>query len=207
MAIVGIPEFVAFCLKYPGESRYQMACQGSELMIGLGKLYCDSCGTGKYDMPEKLGDYYDLTGTSMVYHNNVDFSKILKILEQEKLLIFDWAKTPQEEAKLESEFPPLMKFLVEILEKFEIGDKIPEIIHKIYSQLQMDVWNLNREQIQTWLAKNDTDIESTTNIDLTSDEYSEVVEHLQSAHKNSSDSMRGALRFQSMLLNADLSDD
>ena len=90
-------EFAAFCMKYPGESRYQMACQGSELIVGLGKMYCEKCGTGKFDMSTKLGNYYDITGTSMVFHNKVDFGKVLKMIEQDKILLFDWNESVLEE--------------------------------------------------------------------------------------------------------------
>ena len=40
-------EFAAFCMKYPGESRYQMAAQGSELIVGLGKMYL--CAIRRYE--------------------------------------------------------------------------------------------------------------------------------------------------------------
>ena len=39
MAIVGLPEFIAYCLANPGRSRFELSCQGSELMIGMIKYY------------------------------------------------------------------------------------------------------------------------------------------------------------------------
>ena len=204
MIIVGIPEFIAFCLKHPGESIYQMACQGSELMIGLGKLFCDKSGTGKYDMPELLGNFFDLTGTCMVYHNKVDFSKILKHLENEKLLIFDGTITPIIERMIEMDFPPLMKYLVQILDNFEIGDAVHPLLAKICSQLKLDVWSLQHDKIAKIFLKNDEQLQNSVNIDLSSEEFAESIKQMEMLHKNQNHCMANALQYQSVLINNQL---
>ena len=174
-------EFAAFCMKYPGESRYQMACQGSELIVGLGKMYCEECGTGKNDMAEKLGNFYDITGTSMVYYNKVDFKKILKKLKQEQLLIFNEKKTPLDEDECEKLFPPLMKILVKLLDKFEVGDVTPHLIEKILSQLEFHSKSLVDDNIQQLLLKS-LIISRESNVDIfnkSSDEYKDCIEQIQ----------------------------
>lgn len=168
-------------MKYPGESRYQMACQGSELIVGLGKMYCEECGTGKNDMPEKLGNFYDITGTSMVYYNKVNFAKILKKLKQQQLLLFDEKKTPLHEKQCERLFPPLMKRLVELLDKFEVGDVTPDLIEKILSQLEFDIKSLEENNIQQLLL-NSLIISREENRDIfsdNSDEYEDCIDQLQ----------------------------
>ena len=62
MALVGLPQFETFSVEYPNGSLYQMACQASELLIGIGKIFCDKIGTGKFDILRKMPEFYDITG-------------------------------------------------------------------------------------------------------------------------------------------------
>ena len=200
MAILGLPQFEYFAQKYPGESLYQMACQGSELLIGLGKLFCDKNGTGKFDMPKQMADYYDLTGTCMVYHNKVDFSKILKKLQHKKLLIFNAQETPQIEQMYEADFPSCMSALVNELESFEFGDEIPSLLGKISSQLTMSAWALRTSKIREILAASDTTM-NVNEIDENSIEYAECVDQLDQL-KNSGKSHRNKrLKHQRAIIN------
>ena len=206
MVISGQHEFAAFCMKYPGESRYQMACQGSELIVGLGKLYCEKCGTGKFDMPTKIGNYYDITGTSMVYHNKVDFSKILKCIEKEKLLLFDWKNTPLEEMAIEELFPPLMKYLVSILDKLEVGDPIPVFIKQILTQLDLDVWSLQIDNISKLIIEShysgtekDIDI-----VDPKSNEYKNCIAQINELKAHEDRKMANSLKVQTVVINHEL---
>ena len=68
MSICGIHEFIAYCLEFPGASCFELACEGSELMIGLIKLFCRDCGTGKWNMPDLVAEWCDLSGPCMVKH-------------------------------------------------------------------------------------------------------------------------------------------
>lgn len=180
-----------------------MACQGSELIVGLGKMYCEKCGTGKFDMPEKLGNYYDITGTSMVFHNKVDFGKLLKQLEQEKLYLFNWDKTPIEERRNDKLSPPMHVFIGRHLENYEVGDNTPPFEEQILTQLKLDIWSLQMDNISKILAesyesgkKKDIDI-----IDENSEEYNDIIEQLQQLQKYDNGSMRNSLKVQSVIVN------
>lgn len=199
MAILGLYQFEAFAQKYPGESLYQMACQGSELLIGLGKLFCDKNGTGKYDMPKQMADFYDLTGTCMVFHNKVDFCKILQILNKRQLLIFDANETPQIEQLYEQQFPALMKHLVTLLENFNVGDSIPSLLSQISSQLTMSVSALQLSKIRTILANNNANID-VNEIDENSDEYLECIEQLEQLQRGKK-KHKSNLKYQQKLVN------
>ena len=184
MILVGVPEFIAFSMKYPGESRYQLSCQGSELMVGLGKMFCAKCGTGKYDMPQKLGDFYDLTGTCMVYHNKVDFSKILRKLCKEHQLIFDWKVTPKIEDELERRFPPLMIHLVDLIENTDIGADWPTFISQIISCLKIDSWALHTEKIREVLNNHEQMNNVLFNFTKNSDEFNLCKHQLNALNNN-----------------------
>lgn len=200
MALVGLPQFEAFSLKYPNESLYQMACQGSELLIGLGKLFCDKNGTGKFDMPRKIAQFYDITGTCMVFHDKVDFCKILKHLNTSKILIFNEKETPKCEQLIETNFPPLMKQLVKLLIDFNVGDEIPSLLSRIASQLTMSAWSLQMSKIRQVLAHDDNTV-NTNEIDENSDEYAKCVEQLEQLRMNASNNSKDSLQYQARLIN------
>ena len=206
MVLSGQHEFAAFCMQYPGESRYQMACQGSELIVGLGKMYCEKCGTGKFDMPTKLGNYYDITGTSMVYHNKVDFSKILKSLDKEKLLLFDWKETPFEEYEIEKLLPPLMKYIVQLLDNLKVGDKLPVFITQILTQLDLDIWSLQIDNVAKLLIdSHNSSINKDTGIfDPNSAQYKDCIAQLNELKKNEDKKMANSLKVQSVIVNQSL---
>lgn len=200
MAIVGLTQFEAFAHKYPGESLYQMACQGSELLIGLGKLFCDKNGTGKSDMPQQMANFYDITGTCMVYHNKVDFVKIQKILKRQQKLIFDNDETIQIEQLYENQFPPWMTIIINLLENFNVGDDIPSLLQQICSQLTMSVWVLRSRKIKSILAKSNSKINA-QNIDENSTEYIECIEQLEQLQNDSQSNRKDALKYQSTIIN------
>ena len=200
MALVGLPQFEAFSIKYPNESLYQMACQGSELLIGLGKLFCDKNGTGKFDMPRKMAEFYDITGTCMVFHDKVDFCKILRHLNTEKILIFNEQETAQCEQLFERNFPPLMKQLIQLLINFNVGDEIPSLLSRISSQLTMSAWTLQLTKIRKCLARKDDNI-NTNEIDENSDEYTDCVQQLEQLRLKGSKRNKDSLEYQARLIN------
>ena len=206
MVIVGQHEYAAFCMKYPGESRYQMACQGSELIVGLGKMYCDECGTGKFDMPTKLGNFYDITGTSMVHYNKIDFRKILQKLENEKQLIFNGNKTPLQEIQTKRTLPPIARYIVNIFDHFEVGDKSNHFISQILTQLDLDVWSLHTTNISKLLVESqNVSLQiAVEKFDENSPEYKDCMVQLQELKKAENKSMNDALKVQTVVVNNEL---
>ena len=188
MTLCGIPEFLAYSLECPGDSRFKWACQGSELMIGLAKMFCRECGTGKSNMPDLLANYLDLSGTSMVANNQVNFEKILKQLENEKLLIFDPNKTPLIERSIEEHMAPLMKYIVNLLDQFNVGDEIPQFLQQILNAMTLDVNSLDIRKVQKILYNSNVNTEADANsIDIFSEDYNEV---LKAMHQLQSDLLK-----------------
>lgn len=196
-------EFAAFCMKYPGESRYQMACQGSELIVGLGKMYCEKCGTGKFDMPTKLGNYYDITGTSMVFHNKVDFGKVLKMIEQDKILLFNWTESVLEEIKIQRLFPPMTDFITKKMDNYECGADTDPFISKILTQLQLNVFKSQSQRMSELLMKsNYVNVNQNDNsIDPSSVRYNENLEQINQLQEAENVSMTSALKLQASIVN------
>ena len=196
-------EFAAFCMKYPGESRYQMACQGSELIVGLGKMYCEKCGTGKFDMSTKLGNYYDITGTSMVFHNKVDFGKILKMIEQDKILLFDWNESILEEIKIQRLFPPMTDFITKIMDNYECGDDTSPFIRQILTQLNLDVWNVQSKNMSKSLFKSNC-FDGNANdklIDKDNLQYNHYIDQIEDLKQVENLSMKASLQIQASVVN------
>ena len=196
-------EFAAFCMKYPGESRYQMACQGSELIVGLGKMYCEKCGTGKFDMPTKLGNYYDITGTSMVFHNKVDFGKVLKMIEQDKIFLFDWNKSVLEEIKIQRLFPPMTDFITKMIDNLECGAETNPFISKILTQLQLNVFKSQSQHMSKLLNKsNSVNANHDDNsIDPSSVQYNQYLQQIDELRQAENVSMKSALKLQASMVN------
>lgn len=190
-------EFAAFCMKYPGESRYQMACQGSELIVGLGKMYCEKCGTGKFDMPTKLGNYYDITGTSMVFNNKVDFAKVLKMIEQDKILLFDWNESVLEEIRIQRLFPPMTDFITKILDNYECGADHNPFIRKILTQLRLNVFHSQKMSNLLIKSQNDND----NSIDKSNSQYNQYINQIDDLNKAENVSMKEALKHQASIIN------
>ena len=196
-------EFAAFCMKYPGESRYQMACQGSELIVGLGKMYCEKCGTGKFDMPTKLGNYYDITGTSMVFHNKVDFGKVLKMIEQDKILLFNWTESVLEEIKIQKLFPPMTDFITKKLDIYECGADTDPFISKILTQLQLNVFKSQSQHMSDLLIKSNevNEKQKDNSMDPNSVRYNENLEQIKQLQEAENASMISALKVQASIVN------
>lgn len=204
MALIGMPEFEAYTLEHPGASRFELSCQGSELLIGLAKLFCCKCGTGKWDMSEKLSNYLDITGTCMVHNNQVDFHKILRRLEKEKILIFDPQKTPLVEIALEDRMAPLMKFIVDILNTWEIGDPIHPFLKQIMNALTLDVNALSVQKIEQ-IMMNSIEYEN-DNIDIWGEEYDETLAEMQRLNDNflKKPSLKSSMRVAAAVVNNQL---
>lgn len=207
MACCGLPEWLAYSQKYPGRSRYELACQGSELMIGLGKMFCKKCGTGKWDMPDLLADFFDMTGTCMVYNNQVNFYQIIKRLRDEQLLIYDPVKTPHVERSIERCMPPLMKYIVKLLESWEIGDAVHPFLKQILNALTLDVNALNVNKIQKILfTKKAHDEEHREDIDIWDDEYKDIIDQMDEINDKflKQDSVKTSLKVATAVVNDDL---
>ena len=202
MTLAGIPEFLAYSLKYPGCSRFDLSCQGSELMIGLAKLFCRECGTGKWDMPNLLATYLDLTGTAMVANNMVRFESIIQKLEREKLLVFDPIKTPALEILIENHMAPLMKYIVEILDQWNPGDDIHPFLKQILNAMTLDVNSLNVQKLQSILNNSNGNVEDNAgNINVNSGEYDATLQEMYRLQKEflSHKSMKAGLRVDKIL--------
>ena len=180
MGICGLNEFIAYCLKHPTKSRYQLACQGSELMIGLGKLYCSELGTGKWDMPEKLANYYDLSGVIKLKNNQVDIGRLIEQLSKEKLLIYNENTTPKLERELENDSCLLFDYMVKLLDNWEVGQPIPPFLNQIQQcvTLTPNAWSIDKIK----------DICSNTmhvlkqDLQVGSDEYMEILKKIEELH-------------------------
>lgn len=207
MACCGLPEWLAYCIKHPGRSRYELACQGSELMIGLGKMFCKKCGTGKWNMPDLLVDFFDLTGTCMVHNNQVDFYKILKRLKDEQLLIFDPMKTPLIESSIETCMAPLMKYIVQILESWEIGDAVHPFLAQILNALTLDINALQLSKIQAILAnKQPHNDENREDIDIWDEEYTQILDQMEEINDKflQQQSVKTSLRVAAAVVNDEI---
>lgn len=185
MATSGINECVAYCLKHPGRSLFELACQGSELIIGLAKLFCAQLGTGKDDMPHKLADYLDSSGICMVIHNKIDIAKILRRLLSEKKNIFNNSTTVEIEKQIEAQFPCLMIHLVKICDRWEPQHKTPSLLHQIHScvKLSPNAWHINeiKDITANCIGIN---VSSGNDIDENSDEFKQVMQELSSLSTN-----------------------
>ena len=206
MALCGIHESIAYSLKYPGRSRYELACQGSELMIGLGKLYCAQLGTGKWDMPEKLMNYYDLNGVVNLKNNQIDVGKLIKQLEKKgKKLIFNGEKTIKLEKKIEKGSPLIFSFLVQCLDKWEVGEPMHDFIKQINEciALSPNAWKIDK--IKQICNKNSTNI-SNSNIEVGSDEYNAMLAKIQELHENyiKNPNVKNSLKLANTVLNDEL---
>ena len=179
MALCGLPEFLAYSLANPGRSRYELSCQGSELMIGLAKVCCDKKGTGKWNMPDLIGNYLDITGTCMIANNQVNLHTILNRLEREKLLIFDPLRTPIIEMEIENCMAPLMLFIVRILESFEVGDTIHPFLQQILNALTLDINAMSISKMQEILSKSKVyDAENSEDINIWGEEYENIINEM-----------------------------
>ena len=185
MATSGVNECIAYTLKHPGRSLFELSCQGPELMIGLSKMWCSQLGTGKADMPRKLGEYLDLSGICMVIHNQIDIAKILRRLLTERVKIFNHSKTIKFERQIESEFPALMSHLVKICDKWEPCQPTPPLLNQIHSRVKLtpNAWHI--DEIKQIVAKSIGDnVSAPGEIDPNSDEFIEIMTELESLSSN-----------------------
>ena len=183
MTLCGIHEAIAYSLKYPGRSRYELACQGSELMIGLGKLFCAQQGTGKWNMPQKLSEYYDLIGIVKVKNNQIDVSKIITKMQHKKLLIFNKNKCIRIESSIEKDSPFVFQYMVKLLNNWEVGTPMPQLLRQIMEciTLSPNAWKI--EKIIKICATNCQNV-SANNIQIGSNEYNAMVAKIQEIHED-----------------------
>lgn len=204
MSLCGLPEFLAYCLDNPGQSLFELACQGSELMIGLAKLFCRDCGNGTWNMCKLLAVFLDLSGTSMVANDQINVREILQKLKREKLLIWDSVQTPQDEKRIEDKMPPLMRYIVKLLDDFDVGDTIPAFVKQILNALTLDINALAVDKLQR-IVQNSTVYKSKPSdaIDIMSEEYDQIVSqmyHLEHRYL-ARQSTKTCLKYQDLILN------
>lgn len=185
MATSGLNEFVAYSLKNPGRSLYECACQGSEGAIGNGKSFCSTLGTGKEDMPEKLGNYYDLSGVLMVYENQINVAQILRKLFHGRNLIFNGDETCAVERQIESRLPPFSAHIVKLCDGWEPGQAVPSLLNKIYARIELtpNAWKIDeiKEIMKNSCGKH---ISKLAFIDPQSEEYLQMQQELDSLNEN-----------------------
>ena len=203
MAIVGLPEFLAYCLANPGRSRFELSCQGSELMIGMIKLFCKECGNGKDNMPDLVADFCDLSGPCMIHNNQVRFDLLLQKLLHDRLLIFDEKETPLIELMLENQMPPLMKHIVDILTAWKPGTPIDEFLNQILHALTLNINALNVSKLQKILANTNVRQSYSHEIDIHNSEYDETLQQMRDLNENFLNriSSKSSLRVQRVIAN------
>ena len=195
MTISGIPEFISYCLKYPGRSLYELACQGSELIVGLGKIYCDEQGTGKYDMPKLMGDFFDLSGICRVLHNEIDIGKILQRLMIEKKHIFNDKDTIKIEQELESTSPPIFKWVIDMCEReWEPPSEPPSFIKAVYSRVKLSPNAWKTEEIKEIVRQSFGKKILNQSLNVNSPEYQETLKFVQNFQTN--DNFNNLLQFE-----------
>lgn len=115
-----------------GEGLFNLACEGSELLLKIGKANVAEQGTGKREnCISNLADHYDLRTIGTVDADLINFLSILKEGLTDKLLIFDPQDTPQLENDIKDTMSPLMQSMIAIVETIEIGQPIPVCIKRI----------------------------------------------------------------------------
>lgn len=205
VAVAGLPEFLAYCRKYPGRSIFELACQGCELIIGIAKLYCNSLGTGKPDMPRKLAEYLDISGICTVGCDQINVAKMLHTLLYHRKLIFDDDLTPQFEQQIENKFPSFALHIVKLCDKWEPDDpEPPSLINQIHSRIKLtpNAWGVDEI---TQIAQNAIGVKVCDGdlIDETSEEYQQIVSELQTLYSNQNSN--NILRFAKAKIHNELS--
>lgn len=204
MIIVGMAEWLAYTMKYPGCSAFANSCQGSELIIGLSKIFCSEQGTGKDNMCEKLGDWLDLTQTCMVHNEQVDFDKILQKLSNWKRLIFDENKTPRIENQIETEMAPLMKYIVTLMEGEVIGGSTDPFLRQIRNALTLDVNAIHTSKLHDILRINNPGEAYSTDeeVDIDAPEYEDTMKKIREMNDDflKGGSMRSQMQFASTVI-------
>lgn len=178
--LCGIHQFhLHYIQSEDGESLFNLCCEGSELLLKLGKTYVKEKGTGKMDCLDHLADFYDLHNLGSIMAGITDLSQALALRNQTKLLIFDPDETPAKERELEMKMPPLMQHLIESLKTIEFGDNIPVNLHKILSADITEETVARRKALRESLNNGERFV-------LASDEELEVIvdEYLQMGNDN-----------------------
>ena len=175
---VGIHEYEAFYNEHPGKSAFFMACQGCELMMGLAKLWAIAKGTGKHNFVTNLTNHSDMVGTAMVFNNQVDFVKLVKELNKDRLLIRDDINTPKIEKQLIAWFPKIGQQLIKAAQNFKVGDNIPSIYDRIYAGYKDECFK-DRQKLLLKLVKDDDPTINEDNIDEQSIIYQNAQEKMR----------------------------
>ena len=182
----GIYEYDKYQMMHPGHSASEQCSQGTELFIGKIKRHGRKKGTGKHNMIDLAAEHIDMTGTCAVYNGQVNFATIIREILGKQMDICPEPLTSYIEKKLESgKMPPAMKLLVSLLNKYLIGESLPQIIALINARARLEAYKLRHEAILELLKEN---IAKTVviNKDVNSDEYKQAEKRLNknSKHNN-----------------------
>ena len=182
----GIYEYDKYQMMHPGCSASEQCSQGTELFIGKIKRHGRKKGTGKHNMIDLAAEHIDMTGTCAVYNGQVNFAKIIREILGKEMDICPEPITSYIEQKLESgKMPPAMKLFVSILNKFQIGQPLPQLISLVNARARLRAYKLRHEAIMALLKEN---IAKTVvvNEDVNSNEYKQAEKRLNknSRHNN-----------------------
>ena len=182
----GIFEYDKYQMMHPGCSASEQCSQGTELFIGKIKRHGRKKGTGKHNMIDLAAEHIDMTGTCAVYNGQVNFSKIIREILGKEMDICAEPTTSYIEKKLESgKMPPAMKLFVSLLNKYQIGQSLPQIISLVNARARLQAYQLRHQAIIELLKE---DVAKTVVVDtnVNSDEYKKAEKRLNrhSIHNN-----------------------
>ena len=118
---------------------FELSAQGMEKMIGLLKIYCAQNGTGKTNMPQKMGEHADLTGPCYIANNLMDLSKCKKEMNDAAASIWNGPTTEAVYQVLDNESPPFMQILGDEMDAQEIGGSMGPMCSRILQGIDTDV--------------------------------------------------------------------
>ena len=131
---------------------YQMAAQGCEGQIGACKRHSSSNGTGRSDMPKKVMQHSDTSGTGMVANNQIDVKRLLAMNDYDPLRIFNRDVTPVIENQIEQGLPPLAVHIIGLLKSLDVNRRMSPLLAVLNDGLpdfSIVAENLANEQVNS----------------------------------------------------------
>ena len=181
MGIGGIYEYDKYNMLHQGCNASEHNAQGTEMFIGKFKQHARMKGSGKHNMIDLITEHIDMTGTCSIYNGQINLRKIINEILQKEIQVCPQPATSQIENALEALMSPLMKFFVSSLNKFEIGDQIPDVINRVNACNRLAAYKLKHEAILQLLKKSKfKKIYVEDNVD--SAEYQEVEKQWEKRH-------------------------
>lgn len=143
----GIYKQEKFVLDHPdGCGVITISTEQIENLIAMTKKFSICKNTGKQDCFKQIAKFLSLYCMGSIITDQIDFSKILKQLKHQKLLIYDPIKTPQLFQQLENEMPNVMLKMVQLIERMNVGDPLPPIIKRIYDHGDIGTDEINQAE-------------------------------------------------------------